>query len=74
MNKYCWITGASKGIGRATALTFAKNGYHVIASARSEADLHSLKEECEDNRYRKIIILPFDVTNAFIRKIYKIYF
>jgi len=65
MNKYCWITGASKGIGRATALTFAKNGYHVIASARSEVDLHSLKEECEDNRYSgKIIILPFDVTNA----------
>ncbi|HZU13269.1 MAG TPA: SDR family oxidoreductase [Chloroflexota bacterium] len=39
------VTGASRGIGRATALLFAQNGYRVFALARSEPDLHSLARE-----------------------------
>lgn len=33
------ITGAGRGIGRATAVTAAKAGYRVIAVSRSEADI-----------------------------------
>mgnify|MGYP000016336043 FL=1 len=37
------ITGATKGIGRAIAVHFAKNGFNIAACARSEADLQALK-------------------------------
>ena len=36
------ITGAGKGIGRATALTMAERGAHVVAISRTQADLDSL--------------------------------
>jgi NAD(P)-dependent dehydrogenase (short-subunit alcohol dehydrogenase family) len=36
------VTGAGKGIGRATALDLAGRGYQVLAVARTEADLQSL--------------------------------
>jgi NAD(P)-dependent dehydrogenase (short-subunit alcohol dehydrogenase family) len=36
------ITGASKGIGRATAIEFANRGYHVIATARDPRTLEDL--------------------------------
>ncbi|MEM0899166.1 MAG: SDR family NAD(P)-dependent oxidoreductase [Pseudomonadota bacterium] len=43
-----WITGASAGIGRDLALKMARNGYKVIASARSEDKLKALEEESAD--------------------------
>ncbi|MCW3128415.1 MAG: short-chain dehydrogenase/reductase [Bacteroidetes bacterium] len=39
------ITGASKGIGRAIALHFAKNGYAIAACARTEKDVKALEAE-----------------------------
>lgn len=43
--KTVFISGASEGIGRATATEFAKNGANLIVVARNEARLNSLKEE-----------------------------
>ena len=36
MTKNIWITGASSGIGKALAIKFATEGWHVAASARRE--------------------------------------
>ena len=45
MPNSCWITGASSGIGKSTALYFAKNGYTVFASARSSKGLSNLEKK-----------------------------
>lgn len=39
------VTGASRGIGRATALLLAREGFRVFALARSEDELRSLATE-----------------------------
>src|SRR6267142_3563969 len=39
------VVGASSGIGRETAILFAKEGARVMAAARREDRLRSLKEE-----------------------------
>ena len=38
------VTGASRGIGRATALALAKAGAHVIALARTQGALEELDD------------------------------
>ncbi|MEM9955795.1 MAG: SDR family NAD(P)-dependent oxidoreductase [Chloroflexota bacterium] len=45
MDKVVFITGASSGIGRATAIAFARAGYHVAGTARRAEKLESLAEE-----------------------------
>lgn len=47
MNKLAVVTGATKGIGRAIVEHFAKAGFNVAASARTETDLVQLKKEVE---------------------------
>jgi NAD(P)-dependent dehydrogenase (short-subunit alcohol dehydrogenase family) len=42
------ITGASRGIGRAVALAFAREGAHVIATARSSGALEELDDEINE--------------------------
>ena len=44
-NKVVVITGASSGFGKATAILFAKNGWHVIALARRIEKLEALQQE-----------------------------
>jgi L-xylulose reductase len=44
-NKSVIVTGAGKGIGRATAVMLAERGAKVIALSRSAADLDQLKAE-----------------------------
>lgn len=43
------ITGASKGIGRSVAKKFAESGLTILATARNESALKSLKSEIEKN-------------------------
>ncbi|MEL6406734.1 MAG: SDR family oxidoreductase [Chloroflexota bacterium] len=56
------ITGASRGIGRASALAFAKEGVNVAVTARNEEQLASLVEECEAMGV-KALALPADATD-----------
>lgn len=44
MNKLLFITGGSKGIGRATVETFLANGYHVVNFSRSALDLKGVTQ------------------------------
>ncbi len=48
MTKSVFITGAAAGIGRATALSFARNGYVVGAYDIDEVGLKTLSDEIED--------------------------
>ena len=48
MNKVVVITGASRGIGKAIALKFAKNQYDVVINYRgSEDKAKQVQQECE---------------------------
>src|SRR5215217_3305240 len=55
------ITGASSGIGRATALAFARQGYDVVLTARFVAGLEQVARECEQLGGRALA-LPIDVS------------
>lgn len=44
-NRIAVVTGASRGIGKATALALAKRGAHVIAVARTQGGLEELDDE-----------------------------
>jgi len=56
--KYIFITGASSGIGKITAITLAKNGFQVLAGVRKEEDAEKLRNENLD-----IAPVFIDVTN-----------
>jgi ribitol 2-dehydrogenase len=53
------VTGASSGIGRATARAFAREGMRVAVTARSETRLRELATELEG----EVIVLPADLTD-----------
>lgn len=64
MSKTVLITGASRGIGRAIATTFAKAGYQlVITCQKSEDKLLSLKQELEHNFHADILTSIGDVAS-----------
>ena len=59
--KTALITGASSGIGMATAKIFARNGINLILCGRRQERLDTLKDEL--NSLCNIHILNFDVRN-----------
>jgi short-subunit dehydrogenase len=62
-SKIVFITGATAGIGRTTALHLAKLGHHVIASGRKTAELAKLAEEGRVLT-GKIDVVTLDVTST----------
>jgi NAD(P)-dependent dehydrogenase (short-subunit alcohol dehydrogenase family) len=58
MQKTIFITGASSGLGKSTALLFQSKGWRVIAAMRSP------EKETELTTLENVIVVPLDVTNA----------
>jgi short-subunit dehydrogenase len=48
--KNCWILGASSGIGFELSKKLCKNGFNVIASARSLENLNILKNQIDEEK------------------------
>ena len=61
MKKTAFITGATAGIGQATAYSLAKNGWNLILSGRRTERLNQLKE--------KLTILELLKRSKLIKKI-----
>jgi 3-hydroxy acid dehydrogenase / malonic semialdehyde reductase len=57
------ITGATSGIGRATAKLLAYNGYDVIITGRREKLLQSTEKEIRSTTDSDVLPLCFDVRN-----------
>ncbi len=61
MNKCVLITGATSGIGQATAREFAMHGYDLILTARREDRLKFMQQELTAGYPVAVDILAFDV-------------
>jgi NADP-dependent 3-hydroxy acid dehydrogenase YdfG len=55
------ITGATSGIGRSTAIRFAREGYQLILTGRRQERLDALKAQLENEYTTKVQTLCFDV-------------
>ncbi|MFC7050604.1 SDR family NAD(P)-dependent oxidoreductase [Emcibacter nanhaiensis] len=61
--KIALITGASRGIGRAVALEFAREGADVILVARTVGALEALDDEIKQETGREALLVPLDITD-----------
>jgi len=75
MNKVVLVTGSSRGIGKATIIEFAKNGYNVVINYyKNKKDAENLKMYVEEKYKVKAMAVFADVSNekdvkALIEKI-----
>lgn len=63
MSKIALISGATAGIGKATAILLAQNGFNLIITGRRNDRLIELKEKLELETKSKVCCLNFDIRN-----------
>ncbi len=63
-NKTVFITGASAGIGKACAVSFAEEGANLILSARRKEKLDALSENIKSKYGVKVYSFELDVRNS----------
>ena len=63
-NKVVWITGASSGIGEATAYRLAAEGAKLILTALEADLLEKVVEKCKKNGASDACALPFDLSQT----------
>ncbi len=56
-HKVAIITGASSGIGYATAIAFADKGYNLVLAARREQLLKQVAEQCEQYGVKAVTVM-----------------
>jgi len=61
--KVALVTGAGRGIGRATALALLQDGYRVVLSGRSAEPLQVLAEQAKAEGWEALAV-PTDVSDA----------
>lgn len=62
-NKVIVITGASSGIGAATALLYAKQSAKVVLVGRNEESLNKVAKQCEDAKGMKPLVIKAELSN-----------
>jgi NAD(P)-dependent dehydrogenase (short-subunit alcohol dehydrogenase family) len=62
--KSALVTGASKGIGRATAVTLAAEGCSVHLAARSSAELETLRRDILSKHKVQVALYPADLSTT----------
>jgi short-subunit dehydrogenase len=67
------ITGASRGIGRETALRYASRGARLVLAARGVADLEKVAGECLEAGAADAVVQPTDISEMDgVRELFRI--
>ena len=64
MSSFAFITGATSGIGLASAKALAGKGYGLVLAARNEEKLAAVKKEIEEEMGVPVICYKLDVRNT----------
>ncbi len=63
-DKIAVVTGASRGIGRASALALARAGAHLVVVARTEGGLTELDDEIRAATGQSATLVPLDIADG----------
>jgi len=69
-DKVAIVTGAGKGIGKETAIDFAKEGANIVLVSRTEADLARLSKQIESFGIKSLVVTGDIASEDDVKKIF----